>query len=113
MALKEVTTDSLDDILAEEVLEPFDLTELTLPRDYLIEVMAREALGAARTIQVVRMNITANKAVHNDAEVKRLADLEMAARLVLSKIKKEYPESLKRVAPLARVEADKGKLEGS
>lgn len=112
MSLKEVKSEGLTDVLAEEELEPFDLDELPLPRDYYIEVMAREALGHAKTIEVCRMNISANKAVHNDARVKELTDAELSSRLTLSKIKKEYPEALKRVAALAQVEADRGKQEG-
>ena len=100
------------DILKEEALEDFDLNELPLPEDYLIEVMAREALGAAKTIQLARLTIAANKSVRNDAEVKRLTDIELTHSFILSKIKRDYPEALKRVAVLAQIEADKAKREG-
>lgn len=112
MALKTVT-EELDSLLTEEELEPFDTSELPLPRDYYIEVMAREAFGHAKQIQLCRMNIAANKAVGNAAKVKELVDAELVSRLVLSKIKKEYPESLKRVAALAQLEAARAKQEGS
>ena len=104
------TMEELEEVMAEE---PFDPDDLPLPVAYLTEVMARTALEHLKTIQVLRVNIAGNKGAHNDAEVTRLAQAEMASRFAVSAIKRQYPAALGRVSALAQYEADQAKAIGA
>ena len=82
-------------------LPDFDLSEVTLPHQFLVELMGSQALQNIKTLLVTRYNIAANKAAHNDPEVKRLTLLEVSAREALRRIKRDYPEAIALATDLA------------
>ncbi len=105
MALKSVPTEG--DI---EPLDLFDLSELDdLSPDFRKELMASAALEHMKTVVVLGFNIVGAKSVHNDAQVRDLANAEMSARVILGEIKRLYPESIALAKVLAQRAADEAK----
>ena len=95
----------IEEITEDLDLPEFDLEEVTLPKVFIVELMANQALQHIKTMLVTRYEIAANKGAHNDARVKELTLAEVAARDALRHIKRDYPEAIVLASELAEQEA--------
>ena len=93
--------EELDDL----PIDLFDLADWSLPPAFTDELMADTAIQHLKTVQTCEINIIGNKAVHNDAEVARLVQVEGAAKRALQEIKRRYPGALLIVKELAAHQA--------
>ena len=90
-------------------LPDFDLAEVPLSREFLIELFAVQALEYMKSLALAPYNIAANRAVHNSDEVTKIVIGESIAREALRRIKKDYPEAISLSAELAVYEARRGR----
>lgn len=93
------------DAVEQEPDAAFDFKEWGLPSAFTDEVMAAMALEHLKTVQVCEVNIISNKAVHNDAEVNRLVQLQGASKRALQEIRRSHPNVIPIVRELATQQA--------
>lgn len=100
------TTPTLDEIDAltadlEDEVEPLELTELGLSQAVEDEMLIDYAYQHMRMALQTQYSMRANKAVGNDQEYERLKKVDLAARTVLGRLKKDHPRALQRAKEMA------------